>query len=389
MSVELSQLVVPSDRIRIDGGIIRTGRAASVADSTEYAEWSCHPHCFTRHVVVLLGSLLAVAAATVVARSWTKHQDAANVPPTIAFVGNSMLYYNDCPRLVEILLHRMYKTNGTIGDDQRLQDSCLRGGANLASVWEDGNGMQSRFGESGLALAATVAGESGDPTHNIEAMDIGAPTVQSLLQHPPLISTASASKRWTFVVLQDHEEYVTSLEKRQTTMDALKRHYLPTLLEQKANHGDGTVVLFLETFPYKTARLRETLGLGSFDEFTNHIVNGNSLYANLVDVQFEMTARVIPMAKAVQALGNTDFALWERLYHGNDGIHPSPHGTYLQACLIVIMATGRTPPAWDDALLQEWRRRARHWADDPLPTPSEGMALRQLAYRVFLTSKSG
>ena len=50
----------------------------------------------------------------------------------VAFLGNSILYYNDCPRF----LANLSKDHVNIH-----QDSCLRGGTNLQQLWEQGNGM--------------------------------------------------------------------------------------------------------------------------------------------------------------------------------------------------------------------------------------------------------
>ena len=49
---------------------------------------------------------------------------------SVAFCGNSILYYNDCPRVLEAL------SGGRL-----TQDSCLRGGASLKSLMVKGNGM--------------------------------------------------------------------------------------------------------------------------------------------------------------------------------------------------------------------------------------------------------
>lgn len=346
-------------------------------------------------------------------------------PPTVAFCGNSMLYYNDCPRLVEILLTQMYNnlTTTTVAQQQttRLQDSCLRGGANLASLWDEGNGMQTKFGINHKGLARAVddhgSGDDDDNDDNNNDDDIGAPTVASLFQNPPFFDTSNNqnthnSRGWNYILLQDLEVYSTKSadDGRPVSLQALREHYLPSIqkLSQQQPPVSPPTVLLLETFAYQSPRLRETIGLGGMEEFTDALVLGYQEYANLVH-DFGLDYRIIPMATAVEQLStitndNNDdnlTDLWDRIY-SHDGVHPSPHGTWLQACLIVAMATGRAPPVlWDDnndmVIATTWQRRARHWSMErnrqspsPLPTMKEAEALRQLACQVvFTTFKKG
>ena len=59
--------------------------------------------------------------------------DTDNVYTTrVAFLGNSIIYYNDCPSFL---------VNLSKGHVNIHQDSCLRGGTNLQQLWEQGNGM--------------------------------------------------------------------------------------------------------------------------------------------------------------------------------------------------------------------------------------------------------
>merc|ERR1711988_1610460 len=76
----------------------------------------------------------------------------------VALIGNSFLYYNDCPRLLE----------GLAGGSIR-QNSCLRGGSDFEDLWKRGNGMSRRF------ATANALGLDGH-------YDIGAPTISALLR---------------------------------------------------------------------------------------------------------------------------------------------------------------------------------------------------------------
>ena len=124
----------------------------------------------------------------------------------VGFIGNSIFYYNDCPRLLEHMLRHSYE-GGVV------QDSCLRGGASLVSILEKGNGMEEKFG--------TPNAKREDGTY-----DTGAATVRELLAEEP----------WDFLILNDHTQAPARTETRDKTIRALKDTY--TKLIPLAD-GDG------------------------------------------------------------------------------------------------------------------------------------------------------
>jgi len=85
----------------------------------------------------------------------------------VAFLGNSILYYNDCPRF----LVNLGKRSGD-GDEHRVEheDSCLRGGTDLSQLWDRGNGMMYH----GFATEAARIGTS-------DKFDVGSPNVRDLM----------------------------------------------------------------------------------------------------------------------------------------------------------------------------------------------------------------
>jgi hypothetical protein len=82
---------------------------------------------------------------------------------SVAFVGNSMQYYNDFPRFMEEI------SNGHLH-----QNSCLHGNADLRNLLIWGNGMYNIWGHSGNARIGEDGGSSG-------LHDFGACTVAQLL----------------------------------------------------------------------------------------------------------------------------------------------------------------------------------------------------------------
>ena len=372
----------------------RQGRPRRIVASSSTSSWSACPLVLRGGRPALVPSLLVIVVLFGVTM-WSVALDETTAPPhyhptsvndergvpTVAFCGNSMLYYNDCPRLVEILLTRMYYYDDnvtTTSTTPRLQDSCLRGGASLASLWERGNGMQTRFGGS---VNNGVNSDHARHDHDDIRDDIGAPTVASLLQNPPWDTAPNTARNsrsnnssnsssnirachtrcgtWNYILLQDHELCTTQTTEdgRPVSLRALREHYLPSIQNLSKQHRQPPspppppTVLLMETFAYQTPRLRETIGLGGMEEFTSAIVVGIEEYASVVQ-DFGLEYRVIPMATAVEALAKAVVAdgsanpttdLWKRIYD-RDGVHPSPHGAWLQACLIVSIVTGRVPP---------------------------------------------
>jgi hypothetical protein len=88
----------------------------------------------------------------------------------VAMIGNSMMYYNDLPRLLEAMSAQ------TLGDNttQRIhQDSCLHGGADFATHLQSGNGMYAKW--------KTGSARIWDHAKNYNLYDWGACTPEQLL----------------------------------------------------------------------------------------------------------------------------------------------------------------------------------------------------------------
>lgn len=280
----------------------------------------------------------------------------------VAHVGNSIQYYNDCPRLLEHMLKTRFV--GLVR-----QDSCLRGGATLSSLLVKGNGMGEKF--------ATEAARNSDGSY-----DTGAATIRDLLLK------REEGAPWDVVIMNDHTQAPARLETRRATMKTLRAKYLP-MFEKMATTSTSTstttrgpTVVFIQTAAY----LRPANGsddLGSFDEFTERLRQGYQEYADLfVRSGIVVDARVAPVGLAYKHIRQTsgDVA-WAALY-AQDGFHPSPLGTYLTACVLYCTIVGigidggeseeREPlplPHYDVS----WWESARYMQppdQEPLPLPT-------------------
>jgi hypothetical protein len=264
----------------------------------------------------------------------------------VAHLGNSIQYYNDMPRLLEHMLRHRYNSVE--------QDSCLRGGATLRSLWKNGNGMGEKF--------ATDAAKREDGSY-----DIGAPTIQALLEEA----------NWDVVVANDHTQSPARPEKKEESETALKNYYIPLFLKSQA-----TMVVFVQTPAYK-APVNNAADLGTFDEFTEKIWHGYQAYAKLVRQQgsdHALDAKVAPVGLAFQAIKQQDDALWVKLY-ARDDFHPSPHGTLLEASVVYCTIVGEVPPVYD-ALWWETARYMQPPETEPLPLPTnvEAAILQDVAW---------
>jgi hypothetical protein len=285
-----------------------------------------------------------------------------NVPAAneirVAFLGNSIQYFNDCPRLLEHMLQTKY-SNGVY------QDSCFRGGASLASLWKNGNGMREKFGQSELAKRSDGS------------VDIGAETVAKLLGMSnnagyDRTTVGSVTAHWDYVVLNDYTQGPARLETRAETIEALGKCYGPRLT--------STIPIVLQTAAYRE-KVHDSDDLGSVVDFTSSVMEGCNEYAKVLQ-KYANDVRVAPVGDAFLWVYHRNIKLWRTLFHTDD-FHPSPHGTWLQACVLYCTMLREAPPVFQS----EWFARARympslHEESLPLPSMEEAEELRIVACSV-------
>lgn len=300
-------------------------------------------------VVVLIGVGTAVALTVQRRRpAGGRKKDDATTTNNIAFLGNSMLYYNDCPRLVQCML-QMQSCGRQVH-----QDSCLRGGTNLTELWRKGNGMRHKFGIK-------------------DAGDIGAPTVSALL----------GDTTWDVVVLNDHTQGPARETTAALTRRTLQEQYRPLII-------GAPLMVVLQTPAYRYPNMLNTHDLGAFDMFTAKVREGVASYAAVLH-----NSVVAPVGDAYQFLRISNPALFDRLYCA-DHFHPSSHGTWLEACTLVcsILRNRRNieqippEPLFDcQAVLDTWEKAARYWQPNTttapeLPNEEEAKELWRVAQAV-------
>jgi len=297
----------------------------------------------------------------------------------VAFIGNSIFYFNDTPRLFERLARkvRVDATAETSRSDTSLvvQDSCLRGGASFPSHLQAGNGMSQIFRGPNALLP--------DGTY-----DIGSPTIQSLLLGEEKKSDVH-TKKWDFVAMHDQSQVPAREKFRQKSIHALTTEYAPMFI------ASGATPVFLVTAAYRAPTFGSD-DLGDINEFTSRLMEGYQLYARAIGELLppSQKPKVAPLALAYLKVHEENIDLWAKLFH-TDGFHPSPHGSYLQGCILYCTIFGR-PPSRDVAVPENpsslWdRARIMQPPEEPAlprPTVAELKYLLDVANRVHVSYTS-
>lgn len=258
----------------------------------------------------------------------------------VAFVGNSIQYFNDTPRFLT-QLSRLSKSHSTGTDDTfdafiEHQDSCFRGGASLVSLWEQGNGMM----KHGYASKAAITGT--DANGNI-MYDVGSPTVKDLF----------SKKDWDFVVLNDHTQGPARAETREAAIKILTEKYAPLI------SGSSAVPIIIETAAYRFEGINNSRDLGTTIEFQQKVRQGVMSYLDALNAELPSTnlPRIAPVGTAFLHVREENFELWEQLFDSCDNFHPSPKGTFLQGCVLFYTMFSSQPllPRTDDETDQLWK----------------------------------
>lgn len=311
---------------------------------------------------------------------------------SVAFIGNSMTYYNDLPRFLEgITQHHL------------TQKSCLHGDASLTRILQTGSGMSEKFrtpnalDENGMydLGACTVKQLLLGRDEDLE-LQVLTNTSESLrndgtnpcLQDPAYLTYLDThvfqeTPKYNFIVLNDN----TRNPGRQATRDAglriLKSHYVPLFLET------GATPVFFDTHAYAD----NSTEFSDIPTFTSLTYDGYKKYLTLVSslLPASQAPRLAPVGLAFLTVWEERRDLWHRLFHNFDHKHASPYGTFLTASVIHYTLVGEMParkqafPRSKD-MSELWASaRVMQQADEPpnpFPSYEEAEYLYDVADRV-------
>lgn len=269
----------------------------------------------------------------------------------IAFLGNSMFYFNDHPRFFAAL------TNESI-----TQNSCLHGGASIPSLVTGGNGMFPQFQTDKAALMTYK---------NHTVYDYGACTVQQLLtgkakfnitewklfdedmmknpcSEDDVYAHYSAKyfhkpkhHQWDYIIINDNTRNPARRASRHAALITLEQEYVPWLKQIKA------VPIFLWTHAYtvESTPTRNMTGLDDVANFTSLTGVGLRAYVDLLKQYLpeEQAPRIAPSGLAFLTVYEENRDMWHALFHNADHLHASPHGSYLQGLVLYHTVFGKLP----------------------------------------------
>lgn len=193
---------------------------------------------------------------------------------------------------------------------------------------------------------------------------------------------------WDFLVLDDRTAGPRLQENRDTSLAALQDTFLPLIQESKVTP------LLLVTSAYWTHRdADDDANDNTFQNITYWSVQtyeGYKQYANYLRKALPRSQRprLVNMDVAFLVVYEEDLDLWYSLYWVDDK-HPSPHGAFLQNCLLHHAVYGVLPKRsivllddmeslWDNARTLMYPRDATV----PFPTREEAEYLYDVCHRV-------
>jgi hypothetical protein len=176
-------------------------------------------------------------------------------------------------------------------------------------------------------LPEAFAELAGSGAHGVE-VGMAAQGGQTLAGHAasPGSLKKITGQGWDFIVLQEQSRVPAITAQRSEQM-------LPavSILDEKAAESGADTVLFL------TWASRDGLPSAGFKDYA---AMQSAIEAGYLEVAGEIGAMVAPVGAAWQRAleEHPELELWQR-----DGIHPSPEGTYLAACVFHATLLGESP----------------------------------------------
>lgn len=314
----------------------------------------------------------------------------------VAFIGNSYLFVNDIPRVME-----------AISDYHIHQESVLHSsGGSLGNLLLTGNGMYPRW-RTGEAMIDKYVNEYGK---NVTIYDYGLCTVAQILGgYDDILSYGNEDGAyyndgknpcirnqnyfnyideklenstfvWDYVVLVDQTKRMAVEEARQQSIYALANAYGPLI------QSSGAIPVIVDTHAFWSDNTNMT-GLVDIPTFQALIYDGVLDYVSaLAQVLPEWQAPVVaPVGLAFLVVYEENYYLWQKLFIDDD-IHSSVHGSYLFACVLYATLYGHLPPRSSNSQLDSIFANSRLLVGQDIEYPSaqEAFYYRRVAKRVAL-----
>lgn len=314
----------------------------------------------------------------------------------VAFVGNSYLFINDIPRVME-----------AISEYHIHQESVIHStGGSLGNLLLTGNGMYPRWKSDEAVLESYV----NDYGNNVTIYDYGLCTIAQILEgYDEILSygnedeayyndgknpcirdknyfnyiqnkLANSTFEWDYVVLVDQTKRMAIEEARQQSIYALTNAYGPLI------EATGAIPVIVDTHAFWSDSTNMT-GLVDIPTFQSLIYDGVLDYVEaLASVLQDWQAPVIaPVGLAFLVVYEENYNLWQKLFIDDD-IHSSVHGSYLFSCVLYATMYGHLPRRSTNAQIETLFSNSRLLVGQGIeyPTAREAFYYRRVAKRVAL-----
>jgi hypothetical protein len=335
---------------------------------------------------------------------------------TLAFIGNSYMYINDLPRVMEQLSHHNIK-----------QQSVINTGAGLGSLLKQGNGMYELWQTTnaldfwgGFDFVELMSNTDIEIDEDYQLYDFGMCTVPQLLEgydgylsyknnnevyfdvgtnpcfedeyYMTIIQQQSFQDPMYFdyVILNDQTRRMANEDAREDSIDALTQAYAPLIKASRAKPIliDTHAYYFVEDGMYGNETMGDVFLGNSIAAFTSSIYEGlyeyvDELGALLPDKQ---KPKIAPVGLTYLAIYEDNQKQWRMLF-SDDAIHASQAGTYLAACVLYCTIYGHLPAAqhnhWDMRSIF-YRSRALYGNTTATPTLNQAAYIRKWPKKVAL-----
>eukprot|EP00977_Amphora_coffeiformis_P011509 scaffold2767_cov177-Amphora_coffeaeformis.AAC.83 len=314
----------------------------------------------------------------------------------VAFIGNSYLFINDIPRIMEAV------SEGHIHQESVIHSS----GGSLGNLLLTGNGMYPRW-KTEEAVIDSYLNSYGN---NVTIYDYGLCSVAQILTgYDEIISYGNkdeayyndgknpcirnqnyfnyiedklenSSFAWDYVVLSDQTKRMAVEQARQQSIYALANAYGPLIRDA------GAIPVIVDTHAFWSESTNMT-GLVDIPTFQALIYDGVLDYVQaLANVLPDWQAPIVaPVGLAFLVVYEENYYLWEKLFV-DDEIHSSVHGSYLFSCVLYATMYGHLPKRSTNNQVDSLFANSRLLVgqDIEYPTAQEAFYYRRVAKRVAL-----
>lgn len=323
---------------------------------------------------------------------------------SLAFIGNSYMFVNDVPRLMQKISRGKIHQNSCINPSASL-GKLLRAGNGMYEVWQTDNSITYKYDtewsgqdevyDYGMcSVFQLLEGYDNDLTYmNYNGAYYYEADSNPCFEDENYIlylndRSLKYPEIYDYVLINDQTARMADPDAREDSIDALKYAYAPMIADSRARP------LIVDTHAYpQEPGVNETEYGENIPYMQAMIYYGVEEY--LLALKYNLPSylepKVVPIGMAYTVVWDEDFELWSKLFLNETMPYASPHGSFLFANVIYATVYGHLPlrPS-DQREIKNLFSSARYRPELPddyseiFPTMQEADYLRLVARRVVL-----